>query len=177
MTRRCARVVALYEGAPGQGGCIGGHIWGTFSLANGGRSRQKMSDRSASLRTCSTTASGRQSFPRSARSPGSAETRTTLGLIQSRTGRWPDPCERGTARHLALSVRQGPHQLRHGGAVSFIRPEAVADQLLLGAAAFVAATQPAPPQLAPGAALRTQDARTRYASSGPGRPSSADTGS
>ena len=34
----------------------------------------KMSDRSASLRRCSTTASGRESFPRSAGSPGSAET-------------------------------------------------------------------------------------------------------
>jgi hypothetical protein len=40
-------------------------FWGTFSVANGGRSRQ-MSDRSASLRRCFTTASGRESFPRSA---------------------------------------------------------------------------------------------------------------
>ena len=39
----------------------------------------KMSDRSASLRRRSTTASGRESFPRSAGSPGSAETPTTLG--------------------------------------------------------------------------------------------------
>jgi hypothetical protein len=42
----------------------------------------KMSDRSASSRRCSTTASGRESFPRSAGSPGSAETPTTLGPIQ-----------------------------------------------------------------------------------------------
>ena len=39
----------------------------------------KMSDRSASLRTCFPTASGRQSFPGRPGSPGSAETRTTLG--------------------------------------------------------------------------------------------------
>jgi hypothetical protein len=39
----------------------------------------KTSDRSASLRTCFPTASGRQSFPRSAGSAASAQTRTTLG--------------------------------------------------------------------------------------------------
>ena len=55
-----------------------------------------MSDRSASLRRCSTTASGRESFPRSAGSPGSAETHTTLGHIQSRS---PGP----PARHPAFS--------------------------------------------------------------------------
>jgi hypothetical protein len=39
----------------------------------------KMSYRSAPLRTCFPTASGRQSFPGRPGSPGSAETRTTLG--------------------------------------------------------------------------------------------------
>jgi hypothetical protein len=57
---------------------------GNLLASNGGRSRQKMSDRSASLRRCSRTASGRKSFPRSAGSPGSAETHATLGVIQSR---------------------------------------------------------------------------------------------
>ena len=69
---------------------------GTFSVANGGSKPSKMSDRSASLRRCSTTASGRESFPRSAGSPGSAETHTTLGHIQSRS---PGP----PARHPAFS--------------------------------------------------------------------------
>jgi len=40
-TRRCGRVVALNEGAPRHRGCIGAHMWGNFSVANGGRSRQR----------------------------------------------------------------------------------------------------------------------------------------
>ena len=44
----------------------------------------KMSDRSASLRACSATAFGRESFPRSAGSPGSAETRTWLFIVSEK---------------------------------------------------------------------------------------------
>ena len=89
-TPRCGGAVALFEGASGQRGCIGWHVWGTFSVANGGRSRQKCSDRSASLRTRSTTASGTQSFPSSAGSPrsplleGSLAKRRRRGRIDRR---------------------------------------------------------------------------------------------
>ena len=81
-TRRCGRVVALNEGAeaPWMYRCpYVGELLGSKRRSK----PSKMSDRSASLRRLFTTASGRESFPRSAGSPGSAQTRTTLGLIQS----------------------------------------------------------------------------------------------
>ena len=58
-----------------------------------------MSDWSASLRACPATASGRESFPRSAGAPGSAETRTrSVSLNRAR------PASRVNARRTAASA-------------------------------------------------------------------------
>jgi hypothetical protein len=79
-TGRCGRVVALYEGAPRQRGCIGGHVWRTFSVANGGRSRERCQ---IGVRRCVGIYNRirRGVIPQVGRIPGSAETRTTLGPI------------------------------------------------------------------------------------------------
>jgi hypothetical protein len=63
------RVVAFYEGASGQRGCIGGHVLRDLFGSKRRSKPSKMSDRSASLRRCLTTASGRESFPQVGRIP------------------------------------------------------------------------------------------------------------
>jgi hypothetical protein len=85
----------------GRAGAAWMYRWSCLGDLLGSKRQSKpsnMSDRSASLRSCLTTASGRQSFPRSAGSPGSAETRTTLGLIQ--------PCSPGLPARRPASAKQ-----------------------------------------------------------------------
>jgi hypothetical protein len=96
----------------GRAGAAWMYWWSCIGDLLGSKRRSrpsKMSDRSASLRRCFTTASGRKSFPRSAGSPGSAETRTALGPIQSCSPGPPasHPASANPAgRHLPAEVKE-----------------------------------------------------------------------
>jgi hypothetical protein len=83
----------------------------------------KMSDRSASLRACSATASGRKSFPRSAGSPGSAETRTTPATIVAANAVRPSGvclfcCYFPPARNTSKPRKRRAAQTRRGRSIA-----------------------------------------------------------
>jgi hypothetical protein len=115
----------------GRAGAAWMYQWACMGDLLGSKRRSKpskMSDRTASLRRCCVTASGRESFPSRPDPPGSAETGTTLGPLQSRSpGRWPDtqpqPSSRRSDRRQDRSDQQETNRRR--SAASTRRPSIV----------------------------------------------------